>query len=74
MTTAPDPASDASTAAWTERYLNFLGLEREAPSHDALGRILRAHRTVTFENITSILRRAAHPDGPASALCSRPTT
>src|SRR4051812_29016960 len=61
---------NAPSAAWIERYLALLGVEREAPSLPALGRLLRAHLdTVPFENVTSILRRHAHPGlGPVSDL------
>jgi len=57
-------------ATWTERYLRFLGLEREAPSLDALGRLVPAHiAAVPFENVASILRRRDHPgDGPVPPL------
>jgi N-hydroxyarylamine O-acetyltransferase len=57
-------------AAWVERYLALLGLEREAPSLDALARLTRAHLlNVPFVNVTAILRRHAHPgDGPVPPL------
>jgi arylamine N-acetyltransferase len=55
---APQPTD------WTDRYLKLLGLEREAPSLDALTRLVNAHvLTVPFENVTAILRRRDHPAG-----------
>jgi N-hydroxyarylamine O-acetyltransferase len=51
--------------AWVERYLALLGVEHPAPSPMALTRLTRAHvGAVLFENVTSILRRRAHPTGP----------
>jgi N-hydroxyarylamine O-acetyltransferase len=51
---------------WTERYLALLGIEHPAPSLDNLTRLVRAHvLTVPFENVTSHLRRRAHPEGLA---------
>jgi arylamine N-acetyltransferase len=45
---------------WLADYLDLLGLEREPPTLDYLKRLTRAHvERVPFENITSILRRAA---------------
>ena len=32
-----------ATPDWADRYLGVLGLEREAPSFDALERLTRAH-------------------------------
>ena len=58
-------APDALPADWTRRYLNLLGLEQEAPSLEALTRLVRTHvLTVPFENATVLIRRAAHPPGP----------
>jgi N-hydroxyarylamine O-acetyltransferase len=56
--------------AWVERYLAMLGVQREAPSLDALRRLTRAQVTrVPFVNVTAILRRTAHPgDGPVAPL------
>jgi N-hydroxyarylamine O-acetyltransferase len=51
----------AMSHEWADRYLAFLGVEREPPSFAALARLTRAHlRAVVFENITSLLRRRAH--------------
>ena len=50
---------------WVERYLGLLEVEHSAPSPEALARLTRAHvGAVLFENVTSILRRRAHPTGP----------
>lgn len=52
-------------AAWVDRYLTLLGLEREPPSPDALARLVRAQiERIVFENVTAILRRAAAGFGP----------
>jgi arylamine N-acetyltransferase len=49
--------------AWVQQYLDFLEVEREPPGLAALTRLTRAHLSrVPFENVTSILRRAAIPD------------
>ena len=62
-------AEAVGSVVWADRYLALLGIEREVPSVDALGRLLRAHfATVTFENVTSILRRHAHPGQPVPPL------
>jgi arylamine N-acetyltransferase len=45
--------------AWTERYLALLGRPRGAPDRANLDAIIRAHRTITFENINSLMRRHA---------------
>jgi N-hydroxyarylamine O-acetyltransferase len=50
---------DTPPTTWTDRYLRFLGLEREPPSRQALARLTRAQiERVVFENVTAILRRA----------------
>ncbi|HEY3081486.1 MAG TPA: arylamine N-acetyltransferase [Chloroflexota bacterium] len=52
-------------ASWLERYLAFLGVEREVPGRDALARLVRAQiEGVVFENVTAILRRARTGEGP----------
>jgi arylamine N-acetyltransferase len=57
------------SAAWVDSYLKLLGLEREAPGLEYLRKLNRAHvLRVPFENITSILRRAAAGDAPVPAL------
>ena len=56
-------------ADWVQRYLNLIGVERAEPSRAALSALTGAHvRAVTFENVTALLRRAAHPVGPVPAL------
>jgi N-hydroxyarylamine O-acetyltransferase len=60
-----DPPAELP-ASWTARYLSLLGVEREAPSLQALTRLVRAHvLAVPFENVTALLRRRDHPTGPA---------
>ena len=54
--------------AWVDRYLSLLGLERDAPAIEALHAIVRAHRTITFENVSSLMRRHATGDGPVPPL------
>lgn len=53
---------------WVERYLTLLGLERETPSKAALDAIVRAHRSITFECVSSLIRRDATGSGPVAAL------
>jgi arylamine N-acetyltransferase len=53
---------------WTERYLGLLGLERAAPSRANLDAIVRAHRSITFECVTSLIRRHATGEGPVPPL------
>jgi arylamine N-acetyltransferase len=56
-------------AGWVQRYLAVLGVERAEPSRAALLTLTNAHlRAVAFENVTALLRRAAHPVGPVPAL------
>jgi arylamine N-acetyltransferase len=62
-----------STAAseWVKRYLALIGIDREAPSLDGLGRLIRAHvATVPFENSGSLLRRLSAGTGPVPPLDS----
>lgn len=55
----------AATAVWTRRYLALLNVPAGPPSVERLSALVRAHMlTVPFENITSILRRRDHPEGP----------
>ncbi len=50
---------------WVERYLVLLGVDRARPSLAHLTGLVRAQfRAVPFENVTSLLRRVAHLDGP----------
>jgi N-hydroxyarylamine O-acetyltransferase len=54
---------------WMYRYLTLLAVDRAAPSLPALANLIRAQfRTVPFENVTSLLRRVAHLDGPVPPL------
>jgi arylamine N-acetyltransferase len=58
-----------TTSSWTDRYLDLLGVEHEAPSLDHLTRLIDAQfRAVPFENVTSLLRRGAVPDGPVPGV------
>jgi arylamine N-acetyltransferase len=45
------------TDAWRERYLALLGLPAEPPARASLDRIVRAHRSITFECVSSLIRR-----------------
>jgi arylamine N-acetyltransferase len=57
------------TPGWVQRYLDFLGVEREVPGLAALTRLTRAHLLrVPFESVTSVLRRSGSPVGPVPAL------
>jgi N-hydroxyarylamine O-acetyltransferase len=50
---------------WVRCYLDLLEVEHAEPGLSALSRVTRAHVLgVPFENITSVLRREAHGDGP----------
>jgi arylamine N-acetyltransferase len=54
--------------AWSERYLELLALERASPSRAQLDTIVRAHRRITFENVSSLIRRHRAGDGPVPPL------
>ena len=61
--------TDPAPRAWVDRYLALLGEPAAQPSVPALSALIRAQfRAVTFENVTSLLRRAANPDGPVPPL------
>jgi N-hydroxyarylamine O-acetyltransferase len=62
--------SDApASAAWLASYLDVLGVGREQPSLAYLRKLNRAHvLRVPFENVTSILRRAAAGEGEVPPL------
>jgi arylamine N-acetyltransferase len=63
------PKPNTQHLGWTDRYLALLGLAREAPSLDALTRLVRAHvLNVPFENVTALLRRRNCPTGPVPAM------
>jgi arylamine N-acetyltransferase len=53
---------------WTRRYLELLGLDRAEPSRAGLDAIVRAHRAITFENVSSLMRRHAAGEGVVPAL------
>jgi arylamine N-acetyltransferase len=60
---------DPAPQAWVDRYLNLLGEPAAPPSFPALSALIRAQfRAVTFENVTSLMRRAANPEGPVPPL------
>ncbi|HEU0236302.1 MAG TPA: arylamine N-acetyltransferase [Candidatus Limnocylindrales bacterium] len=54
--------------AWADRYLALLGQPRSAPSRAALDALVRAHRSITFECVSSLIRRHAAGDGPVPPL------
>jgi N-hydroxyarylamine O-acetyltransferase len=61
--------TDPAPRAWVDRYLALLGEPTAAPSLPALSALIRAQfRAVTFENVTSLMRRAANPEGPVPPL------
>lgn len=65
MTVAWPDDTTVPSAAWIERYLRLLGLEREPPSLAALGRLSRAHlATVPFANDAALRRRSEHLGRP----------
>jgi len=53
---------------WTERYLALLGVESGPADLATLNAIIRAHRGITFESVSSLIRRHATPSGPVPAL------
>ena len=60
-----DERKSAAPRDWVERYLALLDIDRAEPSLTNLTALVRAQfRAVPFENVTSLLRRLAHPDGP----------
>jgi arylamine N-acetyltransferase len=60
-----DEQQAAAPREWVDRYLALLGVGHPKPSLDALTSLIRAQfRAVPFENVTSLLRRIAHPDAP----------
>jgi arylamine N-acetyltransferase len=54
--------------AWSDRYLSLLGLTRGTPDRATLDVIIRAHRAITFENVSSLIRRHAAGSGLVPAL------
>ena len=74
MTDQPgaQPTTISVDRSWTERYLALLGIEREAPSREALTRLVKAHvLAVPFENVTALLRRRDQPTGTVILLPKR---
>jgi N-hydroxyarylamine O-acetyltransferase len=60
-----DIRESTASREWVDRYLALLGVTHPEPSLDALTVLIRAQfRAVPFENVTSLLRRLAHPDRP----------
>lgn len=53
---------------WTSRYLALLDLERAAPTRARLDAIVRAHRRVAFESVSSLIRRHAAGSGLVTPL------
>ena len=53
---------------WIDRYLALLGVQRGAPDLATLNAIIRAHRGIAFENVSSLIRRQATPEGPVPLL------
>jgi arylamine N-acetyltransferase len=53
---------------WTDRYLALLDIERAAPSRAHLDSIVRAHRAITFESVSSLIRRHAAGSDPVPPL------
>jgi arylamine N-acetyltransferase len=63
-----------ATTDWVMQYLDLLQVEHAEPSLAALTRVTRAQVLgVPFENITSILRRAAQGDGAVGPLDAEAT-
>lgn len=53
---------------WTRRYLDLLGLAAEPPGRAALDAIVRAHRSITFECVSSLIRRDEAGTDPVPPL------
>ena len=58
----------AGGGPWVDRYLALLDLPRGGPTRATLDAVIRAHRTISFENVSSLIRRHAAGSGPAPAL------
>jgi arylamine N-acetyltransferase len=54
--------------AWTSRYLALLGLEPREPDLETLDAIIRAHRAIAFESVSSLIRRGTNLEGPVPSL------
>ena len=57
-----------ATKSWTERYLALLDMPRGEPNRANLDAIIRAHRAITFENVSSLIRRHAAGTAPVPPL------
>jgi arylamine N-acetyltransferase len=69
VTTASDARGRHDvTDRWTSRYLDLLGLHEAPPTQDSLDAIVRAHRSITFECVSSLIRRDAAGDAPVPPL------
>ena len=67
--TVSQPTLATLPATWTDRYLAMLGVERAAPSLEALSELSRAHlNAVLFGTVQSVLRKRATPEGPVPPL------
>jgi arylamine N-acetyltransferase len=53
---------------WTRGYLELLGIEARPPSREALDAIVRAHRGIAFESVSSLMRRHSAGEGPVPPL------
>ena len=53
---------------WSTRYLELLGVPAGPPSREHLDAIVRAHRAITFECVSSLIRRHAAGSGPVPPL------
>ena len=50
--------------AWYRRYFDMIGLEPAPPSLENLNTIVRAHRSIPFETMSSLMRRYAAGTAP----------
>jgi arylamine N-acetyltransferase len=53
---------------WRERYLELLGVVPGPADLTTLNTIIRAHRGIAFECVSSLIRRNATPSGPVPPL------
>lgn len=56
------------TETWIARYLDRLRVTALPPSPENLDAIVRAHRSITFECVSSLIRRDSAGDGPVPPL------
>lgn len=57
-----------ATDPWADRYLDLLGIAAGPPDRSTLDAIIRAHRAIAFESVSSLLRRHAAGRGPVPPL------